>query len=95
MASLAVQQEFEMYRDVLERMEVFKYLGPRLTMVGDNAHAVCAQLVKARRVWARVITVLQGENASPKVCGTLYRAVVQNVLLYGSESWVLSLALLV
>ncbi len=38
--------------------------------------------------------MLRGENASPKVCGTFYRAIVQSVLLYGSESWVIRPALL-
>ena len=34
--------------------------------------------------------VLKGENASPKVCAKFYRAVVQAVLLFGSETWNLS-----
>ncbi len=38
--------------------------------------------------------MLTGENASPRVCGLFYNAVVQNVLLFGSESWVLVPALL-
>ncbi len=50
--------KFEVYGDVLERVEVFKYLGRQLSMMDNNAHAVRAQLVKARRVWARVSVVL-------------------------------------
>eukprot|EP00957_Ditylum_brightwellii_P172659 13143295-Ditylum_brightwellii.AAC.1 len=42
---------------------------------------------KARGVWAWVSQVLRGENASPRVYGTFYRATVQAVLLYSSESW--------
>ncbi len=78
----------------MERVEVFKYLGRRLSMTDNDAPAVCAQLVKALRVWARVSAVLQGDNDSPKVCGTFYRSIVQIVLLYGSKSWVLSPGLL-
>jgi hypothetical protein len=34
--------------------------------------------------------VLRAENASPKVCGVFYKAVVQAVLLFESEMWKLS-----
>ncbi len=49
-----------------------------------------ANLKKARKSWARVSWVLRAENASPKVCGVFYKAVVQAVLLFGSETWKLS-----
>ena len=38
--------------------------------------------------------VLRGENASPCTAAKFYVAIVQAVLLYGSESWTLSPALL-
>ncbi len=63
-------------------------------MMDDDAPAVRAQMAKAQGIWARVRTVLKGENVLPKVCGMFYRVVVQSVLLYGSESWVLNPALL-
>ncbi len=44
---LAVQQEFEVFGDVLEQVEVFKYLGWQLSMMDDDTHAIRAQLVKA------------------------------------------------
>jgi hypothetical protein len=31
--------------------------------------------------------VLRGENAAPRVAAKFYKAVVQSVLLYGSEPW--------
>ena len=37
---------------------------------------------------------MRGENAAPKVCGVFYRAVVESVLLYGSESWTITPVLL-
>ena len=88
----ALRQTFAVGEDVLERVEVFKYLGRLLSMDDNDAQAVRAQLRKARKVWARVGTVLKGEHASPKVCAKFYRAVVQAVLLYGSETWNLSAA---
>ncbi len=64
-------------------------------MMEDNALAVRAQMAKAQGIWVRVITVLKGKNAPLKVCGMFYRAVVQSVMLYGSESWVLNPSFLV
>lgn len=43
---------------------------------------------KARGRWAQVSRVLTREGASPKVSGFFYKAIVQSVLLFGSETWV-------
>ncbi len=52
------------------------------------------QLCKARGTWARVGQVLRKENAPPRVSAKFYKAIVQSVLLYGRETWVLSPAAL-
>ncbi len=31
--------------------------------------------------------MLRGENVTPRVAATFYKAVVQAILLYGSETW--------
>ena len=93
-ATLAQRREFHIYGDKLKRVEKFKYLGRWLSQDDGDARAVRAQLVKARRVWARLGNVLRSKNAPPRTCGVFYRAVVQAVLLYGSESWCLGPALL-
>ena len=66
------------------------YLGRLLAQDDDDIQAIRAQLRKARATWARVGQVLRSENASPWVAAKFYKAVVQAVLLYGSETWVLS-----
>ena len=45
-----------------------------------------ASTVEARRVWARVGQVLRGENTAPRVAAKLYKAVIQDVLLYRSKT---------
>ncbi len=50
--------------------------------------------MKACKCWAQIGKVLRSENASPQVCGYFYKAVVQVVLLFGSENWNLTPALL-
>jgi hypothetical protein len=69
---------------------VFKYLGRLLAMDVNNMPAVRANLKKARKCWKMFSRLLTGENMSPRVCGMFYRAVIQSVLLFGSESWVLT-----
>jgi hypothetical protein len=66
---------------------VFKYLGRLLAQDDDDVQAVRQQIHKARGTWARVGQVLRGENAAPCVTAKFYKAVVQSVLLYGSETW--------
>ena len=89
-AWVALARTFTAYGEDLERVEVFKYLGWLLAYNDNNSQAMRANLKKARKSWARVSRVLRAENASPKVCGVFYKAVVQAVLLFGSEMWKLS-----
>jgi hypothetical protein len=48
---------------------------------------VRSQIKKSQGIWARVGQVLQADNTPPKVSAKFYKAVVQSVLLYGSETW--------
>jgi hypothetical protein len=93
-SALALCQQFTVHGDVLERVEVFRYFGHLLSQDDDDIQAVRSQLCKARGTWARVGQVLRRENASPRVSAKFYKAIVQSVLLYGSETWVLSPAVL-
>ncbi len=56
----------------------------------DDIQAIRAQIWKARATWARVGQVLRSENTSPFVAVQFYQAIVQAILLYGSEIWVIS-----
>jgi hypothetical protein len=60
----------------------------------NNIQAVWHQLRKARGTWACVGQVLRSKNATPRVAAKFYKAVVQAVLLYGSETWNLTKAIL-
>jgi hypothetical protein len=93
-SALALCQEFAIHGSALERVEVFKYLGRLLAQDDDDAQAIRQQMQKARGVWARVRQVLRGKNVAPRVAAKFYKAVVQAVLLYGSETWNLTRAAL-
>ena len=86
----ALEVEFTAYGEPLERVEVFKYLGRLMAMDDNDRQAVRHNLTKARGVWKRFSVLLRRENLPPRVCGMFYKAVVQAVLLYGSETWSLS-----
>ena len=85
-SALTLRCTFTVHGDVLEGVEVFKYLGRLLAQEDDDIQAVRQQIHKDRGTWARVGQVLQGENAEPCVAAKFYKAVVQSVLLYRSET---------
>jgi hypothetical protein len=91
-AKVALNRTFTAYEEDLERVEVFKYLGRLLTYDNNDSQATQSNLKKARKSWARVSRVLRAENASSEVSGVFYKATVQTVLLFGSETWKLSSA---
>ena len=92
--ALALRQQFLVHGEALEQVEVFKYLGRLLAQDDDDLQAIRNQMRKARGTWARVGQVLRAENVPPQIAAKFYKAVVQAVLLYGSETWVLSTAAL-
>ena len=45
-------------------------------------------LGKARKIWGRLQQILSREGATKQVSRDFFKAVVQQVLLFGSETWV-------
>ena len=74
----------------IERVARFRYLGRILDENDDDRHALERQLARARARWSRIAPVLRSEGVRPKAMGYFYKAVVQAILLYGSETWVVS-----
>ena len=44
---------------------------------------------KARSIWERFSRILGQEGSYPRTYGTFYKAVVQEILLFGLETWVM------
>ena len=58
---------------------------------GDNDWPeVAGDLEKARRSWGRLQRILRREGATPRISESLYKAVVQQVMLFGAETWVVT-----
>jgi len=60
----------------------------------DDSPDVYKNLAKARTRWGMVSQVLRCDKLRPKAAAMFYKAVVQSVLLFGSETWVLSPSML-
>lgn len=78
----------------LESVTSFKYLGRYLSNTDSDWPALYKNLGKARQKWARISIMLSREGASPRVSAMFYKAIVQSVLLYGSETWVINPSML-
>jgi hypothetical protein len=65
-SALVLREQFTVHGDVLEKIEVYRYLGCLLLQDNNNVQAVQSQLCKARGMWARVGQVLRKENAPPR-----------------------------
>ena len=74
----------------IDRETQFKYLGRVLDQRDDDNPAIDRQLARAKAKWARVGKVLSVQTTDPRVRGYFYKAILQAILLYGSESWVIS-----
>ena len=87
---MATRVSFKVGGEPIKRVSVFKYLGRLLSEDDDDNHAALRQLHRAKEKWRRFSAVLRSQGATPRTRGYFYKAVVQAVLLYGSESWTLT-----
>ena len=86
----ATEVSFSINGEQIERVAQFRYLGRILDENDDDTHASFRQLARARTKWNRIGRVLRSEGMKPRAMGYFYKAVVQAILLYGSETWVVS-----
>ena len=68
----------------------FKYLGRVLLVADDDWPTVVRDLVKAQTVWWRMSKILSREGARPQVSGYFFKSVIQLVLLFDAEFWVVT-----
>ena len=52
--------------------------------------AVVGNLKKAQKSWSWLTRILVQDGANPRVLGIFFNVVVQTVLIFGSETWVLT-----
>ena len=86
----STEMNFEVYGQQIQSVPRFKYLGRILTEGDGDWTAVAGNLAKARKSWGRLQGILSREGATKRVSGNFFKAVVQQVLLFGAETWVVS-----
>ena len=62
-----------------------------MTAGDDDWPEVAVNLAKARKSWGRLQGILRREGATPRISGYFFKAVVQQVLLFGAETWMVNL----
>ena len=81
---------FQDYDRPLETVFSFKYLGCLLTATNDNLPDFTSNFQKASNIWSRVAWILRWEGAGTRKLVRFYVAVVQDILLFGSETWMVN-----
>ena len=68
----------------------FKYVGRVISATDGNWPAVVRNLARAKSVWRRMLLILSREGVTARVSGFFLKAVIQEVLLFGAETWVVT-----
>ena len=79
------------YGSPLTEVPTLKYLGRVLYASDNDCLTVIWKFQKARQKWKHLYWVIVWEGADARTLGIFYTVVVQVVLLYGSDLWVISL----
>ena len=89
-ARAVTSRAFSTYGHALYMVSSFKYLGRVISAAYDDCTAVIQNLTKARAVWQRMSRILSREGERTRVSIFLFKAVIQSVLLFGAEMWVVT-----
>ena len=81
---------FSAYWRTLEMVPSLKYLGRVLLVADDEWPMVIQNMTKARTVWQKMSRILIREGARLRVSGFFFKSVVQSMLLFGAETWVVN-----
>jgi hypothetical protein len=86
----ALIRTFTIQNQPIETLTSFQYLGRIITSMDSDWEAARFNLNKARNRWMTISRVLARASAFPRISALFYKATVQTVLLYGSETWVIT-----
>jgi hypothetical protein len=86
----AAEAKFYLDGVELQRVEEFRYLGRMVTNKDNDNKAIKTNIAKARQKWGLIGRFLKREGANPKTMAVFYKAITQSVLLFGSETWVIT-----
>ena len=83
-------REFSAYGRPLDMVTSFQYLGRVISGADNNWPVVVRNLSWARAVWKRTTRILIREGEETRASGFFFKAVAQAVLIFGSDTWVIT-----
>ena len=93
MAKRCEEMDFILYGreggKLVEKVVTFKYLGWPLDQTDDGWLLVRLDIKRERKVWGRLGKILRREGPVPRVLEMFCRVVIQVVILFGLDTWVL------
>ena len=80
------------YRETMETMTDFIFLGSKITTDGDSSHKIKRHLLLGRIIRTNLDSILKSRDITllTKVC--IVQAMVFPVVMYGCESWTIKKA---
>ena len=88
--AIASQVSFTVENVPIANVSEFKYLGRVLENTDLDDKAVTLNLKNTRKRWGGMVRLFTADGARSRTLARFYVAVVQAVLLHGSETWVLT-----
>ena len=87
----SVNVKFQLDGNNIKAVNEFKYLGRIIDNDDNDMKAIQKQITKARAVWGKIGKILKMRSDSNiRIMSIFYKVIIQTVLLYGSESWVIN-----
>lgn len=74
----------------INKVSRFQYLGRILDDQDNDSHAAYRQLSIAREKWGKLSDAIRYQGARATTRGYFYKAIIQAILLYGSDTWTLT-----
>ena len=81
---------FSAYGRSLDMVLYFKYLERAQLAADDDWPEAIQNLAKVQTVWRRMLRILIRKGMRPRVSGFFFKAVIQSVLIFGAETWVIT-----
>ena len=88
--TVAASHVFTVDGTPIKKVTEFKYLGRIVEDNDDDTPAIRRNLKRAKTQWGRFSRLLRREKVNRWAMSTFYKVIIMSVLLYGSESWVIS-----
>ena len=83
-------RDFRAYGLPLDMVTSFKYLGQVIMVEGKEWTEVVNKFSRARKVWSRMSLILSREGVAPRVSILFFTAVVQALLIFTAETYVVT-----